>query len=192
MTTGAGVWKEESREQALLQMVRTTKAVCDYANQKGMFVELEVFDYDMDKAVLIGPAPLALRFAQMVRTYCSNFGLMVDLSHFPTTYENSRFVLQTLRPHISHLHIGNAVVKRGCAAFGDMHPRFGFPNSANDVLQLRDFFETLGEEGFFEEEQPMVLSCEVKPWENEDAQIILANTKRVIRRAWATAKEPKI
>ena len=32
-----------------------------------------------------------------MRTTHNNFGLLVDLSHFPTTYETSRFVVRTLR-----------------------------------------------------------------------------------------------
>ena len=43
----------------------------------------------------------------------------------------------------------------------------------------------LKEEGFFRPQEPMVLSFEVKPWKNEDPEIILANTKRVINRAQA-------
>ena len=187
----AGKWQEESREQAFEQLVKTTRRLCEYAAQKSMMVELEVFDYDMAKAALIGPAPLAARFAARMRTYCSNFGLMVDLSHFPTTYETSRFVIQTLRPYITHLHIGNAVVQPGCEAYGDEHPRFGFPNSANDVRQLTDFFRVLREEGFFRPQEPLVLSLEVKPWGDEDADIILANTKRVINRAWALMEEER-
>lgn len=183
----AGKWEEETKEEAFRQLVKTTRHICEYAAKKNMMIELEVFDYDMAKAALIGPAPLALRFAQEMRTYCSNFGLMVDLSHFPTTYETSRFVIQTLRPYITHLHIGNAVVKPGCEAYGDEHPRFGFPNSANDVDELVDFFTVLQEEGFLREKDPLVLSLEVKPWKDEDGDIILANTKRVINRAWALA-----
>lgn len=183
----AGKWEEETKEEAFRQLVKTTRHICEYAAKKNMMIELEVFDYDMAKAALIGPAPLALRFAQEMRTYCSNFGLMVDLSHFPTTYETSRFVIQTLRPYITHLHIGNAVVKPGYEAYGDEHPRFGFPNSANDVDELVDFFTVLQEEGFLREKDPLVLSLEVKPWKDEDGDIILANTKRVINRAWALA-----
>ena len=41
--------------------------------------------------------------------------LLVDLSHFPTTYETSRFAIRTMRSYITHFHIGNAVVKPGCA-----------------------------------------------------------------------------
>lgn len=183
----AGKWKKETCREAYEQLLKTTQAVCEYAAKKHMMVELEVFDYDMDKAVLIGPAPLAAQFAEDMRKGCSNFGLLVDLSHFPTTYESSRFVIQTLRPYITHFHIGNAVVKKGCEAYGDQHPRFGFPNSANDVEELTEFFRILKEEGFFRPLDPYVMSLEVKPWRDEEADIILANTKRVIERAWALA-----
>ncbi|HIT18478.1 MAG TPA: sugar phosphate isomerase/epimerase [Candidatus Fimivivens faecavium] len=185
----AGKWEPATRDQAFAQLVKTAKAVCDYAAAKGMTVNLEVFDFDMAKAALIGPAPYAAKFAAEMRTLCPNFGLLVDLSHFPTTYETSKFVIRTLRPYINHFHIGNAVVKKGCEAYGDEHPRFGFPNSANDTPELLDFFRVLKEEGFFNAEEPYVLSFEVKPWGDEDGDIILANTKRVINRAWALLED---
>ncbi len=181
----AGKWEEATKDQAYAQLLKTTRAVCDYAATKGMMVELEVFDFDMDKAALIGPAPYAAKFAADMRTTNNNFGLLVDLSHFPTTYETSQFVIQTLRPYITHLHIGNAVVKEGCEAYGDLHPRFGYPNSANDVCELVDFLKVLKEEGFFRADDPMVLSFEVQPRPGEDSDVVLAGTKRVMNRAWA-------
>ena len=185
----AGKWSPETKDQAFAQLLKTTGNVCAYAATKGMMVELEVFDYDMDKAALIGPAPYAAEFAAQMRMKYSNFGLLVDLSHFPTTYETSQFVIRTLRPYITHFHIGNAVVKLGCEAYGDQHPRFGFPDSANDTPELLDFFRVLKQEGFFCAENPYVLSFEVKPWKDEDPEIIVANTKRVINRAWALLED---
>ena len=185
----SGKWEQETKDEAYAQLLKTTRAVCDYAKTLDMSVNLEVFDFDMDKAALIGPAPYAAKFAQDMRTTHGNFGLMVDLSHFPTTYETSKFVIQTLRPYISHFHIGNAVVKEGAEAYGDQHPRFGFPDSANDVEELVDFLTVLKEEGFFNAKNPYVLSFEVKPWGDEDPAIIMANTKRVLRRAWALVEE---
>lgn len=185
----AGKWEEATKDAAYMQLLKTTRNLCAYAGTKNMMVELEVFDFDMEKASLIGPAPYAARFAADMRMTNNNFGLMVDLSHFPTTYETSKFVVQTLRPYITHFHIGNAVVKKGCEAYGDQHPRFGFPDSANDVEQLADFFSVLKKEGFFNASDPYVLSLEVKPWKAEDAEIILTNTKRVINRAWALVED---
>ncbi len=185
----AGRWQMESRDQAYAQLLKTTRSVCDYADGKGMMVELEVFDYDMDKAALIGPAPYAARFASDMRMTHSNFGLLVDLSHFPTTYETSRFVIRTLRPYITHFHFGNAVVIPGCDGYGDLHPRMGYPNSANDTPELLDYLRVLKQEGFFNAEDPYVLSMEVTLRPGEDEQIVLANTKRVLNRAWALLED---
>lgn len=185
----AGHWQEDTKEQAYAQLLKTTRALCSYAAEKNMMVEMEVFDFDMDKAALIGPAPLAARFAADMRTTHNNFGLVVDLSHFPTTYETSRFVIRTLRPYISHFHFGNAVVKPGCDGYGDKHPRFGYPNSANDVAEMLDFLRVLKEEGFFDAENPYVLSAEVTLRPGEDEGIVLTNTKRVLNRAWALLED---
>ena len=181
----AGKWAPETKDAQYQQLLKTTRSLCDYAAGKGMSVELEVFDFDMDKAALIGPAPYAARFAADMRMTHSNFGLLVDLSHFPTTYETSRFVVRTLRPYITHFHFGNAVVRPGCDGYGDLHPRFGYPNSANDTPELVDYLKVLKEEGFFDAENPYVLSMEVTLRPGEDEQIVLANTKRVLNRAWA-------
>lgn len=185
----SGKWEQETKETAFSQLLKTTVNLCRYAAKKGMWINLEVFDFDMDKAALIGPAPYAARFAAEVRTYCSNFGLMADLSHFPTTYETSKFVIRTLRPYIAHFHIGNAVVVPGKPAYGDKHPRFGFPDSANDTEELVDFLRILRQEGFFNEKEPYHLSFEVTPYGDEDPDIILANSKRVLNRAWAILEE---
>lgn len=185
----AGKWQEETKERAYAQLLKTTRNLCDYAVKKKMMVELEVFDFDMDKKSLIGPAPYAARFAADMRTTHHNFGLLADLSHFPTTYESSRFVIQTLRPYITHLHFGNAVVKEGMEAYGDKHPRMGFPGSANDIPELADYLTVLKQEGFFRAEDPLVLSMEVTPIGDEEEEIVLANTKRVLNRAWAMIED---
>lgn len=185
----AGKWAEETKEEQYQQLLKTTRAVCRYAAEKNMMVELEVFDYDVDKAALIGPAPLAARFAADMRTTCPNFGLLIDLSHIPITYEDTESVIRTCRPYITHLHLGNAVAQKGKEGYGDLHQRFGYPNSANDVLELLEYFRVLKQEGFFRKENPYVLSMEVTPTAEEDADIILANTKRVINRAWALLED---
>lgn len=181
----AGKWKEETREDSYRQLIRTTGNLCAYAAKKAMNVELEVFDYDVDKASLIGPASLAARFASDMRLHYPNFGLLIDLSHIPLCHENARDVIRTCRPYITHLHFGNAVAKPGSEGYGDHHQRFGYPNSANDIPKLLDYLEALKEEGFLNAKAPMVFSMEVSPTEEEDEEIVLANTKRCLNRAWA-------
>jgi sugar phosphate isomerase/epimerase len=186
----AGKWEEETKEQSYAQLLKTTTRVCAYAKLKGMFVELEVFDYDIAKASLIGPAPLAARFAAEMRTSCSNFGLLIDLSHIPMTHESSVFVIQMLKPYLTHFHIGNTVcLDKQATGYGDEHQRFGFPCGSNDVNEVLDFLRALKQEGFFKPETPYVLSFEVKPWKDENTAVVIANAKRVLNRAWALLED---
>lgn len=185
----AGKYREESKELAYSQLLKTTDTVCIYAASKGMQVELEVFDYDVDKAALMGPAPLCARFAADVRARHDNFGLLVDLSHIPITHETSRFVIQTLRPYITHFHFGNAVLTPGCTGYGDKHPRLGYPNSVNDIPQLLEYLQVIKEEGFFRPQQPAIFSMEVTTMPGEDPDMVIAGTKRALNRAWALLED---
>ena len=186
----AGPWTEENRELCLDQLEKTVVNLCRRAQERGIRVELEVFDHDIAKKALLGPAPLAARFAQRVRSRCPNFGLMADLSHFPMTYETSEQVIPVLRPYLTHFHIGNTVCQDPAAeAYGDEHPRFGFPNSGNDVPQVLDFLRVLRTNGFFCRENPYPLTFEVKPWKGEDIDVILTNAKRTLNRAWALLED---
>jgi sugar phosphate isomerase/epimerase len=186
----AGKWQKETKEESYAQLLKTTRNLCDYAQKKNMSVELELFDYDIAKASLIGPAPLAARFAADIRTSHNNFGLLIDLSHIPMAYEKPEFVVRTLRPYLTHFHIGNTVCEDpGAPGYGDEHQRFGFPNGSNDTAQVLDFLRVLKNEGFFRPEDPYVLSFEVKPWKDEDPEIVIANAKRVLNRAWALLED---
>lgn len=186
----SGKWAVETRDESYRQLLKTTRNLCDYAAQKGMRVALEVFDFDIAKAALIGPAPLAARFAADVRTTHNNFGLMIDLSHIPMCYESSRFVVRALRPYLVHFHIGNTVIRsRDDEGYGDEHQRFGFPNGENDVPQVLEFLRVLKEEGFLNAGEPYPLSFEVKPWKDEDPDAVVAGAKRVLNRAWSLLED---
>jgi len=47
----------------------------------------------------------------------------------------------------------------------------------------------LKQEGFLDPENPCVLSMEVSPRPGEDEGIVLANTKRVLNRAWTLLED---
>lgn len=186
----AGKYDPARKAEAYTQLMATTRTVCAYAAGFGLAVNLEVFDYDIDKKSLIGPAPLAAAFAADMRQYAANFGLMIDLSHIPQTHESAQYVVRLLRPYITHLHFGNAVLgDPALTAYGDTHPRFGFPNSANTLADVVDFLQVLREEGLFNAKKPLVLSFEVKPWGDEDPDLVLANSKRILNRAWALLED---
>jgi hypothetical protein len=124
-----------------------------------MKIALEMFDYDVDKKSLTGRASLALRYAK-------------EISLLP------------VKDYIVHAHIGNCVVKRPeMPGYGDVHPRFGFPNGENDVDQIVDYLRVLLEIGFLNIEEPPVVSFEIKPFGDEDPDIVIANAKRTLNAA---------
>lgn len=183
----SGKYHEDKVEEAFEALVKSTKELCEYAKSKGnLKVLLEVFDYDVDKKSLIGPVDLAKRFAEEIRKEYDNFGLMVDLSHIPLLHETIEEAVLPIKDYILHAHMGNCVVKdTSMAAFGDQHPRFGFPNGECDVDELAEYLRVLKAIGFLNEENRPVVSFEVKPFEDEDSDLVIANAKRVLNLAWA-------
>lgn len=182
----SGKYTEDKKEEAYQALVKSTSELCAYAKSKGsMGVALEVFDFDVDKKSLIGPVDLAKRFAEDVRKDHDNFGLMVDLSHLPLLRETAVESLLPIKDYIVHAHMGNCVVKDPAGdAYGDAHPRFGFPGGENDVDELVEFLRVLMSIGFISKEKRPVVSFEVKPFGDEDSDLVVANAKRVLNRAW--------
>ncbi len=183
----SGPYQENRKEAAFDALADSTSELCAYAKSKGsMKVVLEVFDYDIDKKSLIGPAALAKRFAETIRKQHPGFGLMPDLSHMPLLRETPQESLVPIKDYIVHAHMGNAVVKdKALTAYGDQHPRFGFPGSENDVDQLVEYLRVLIKIGYLNKKNPPILSFEVKPVGNEDAEAVIANAKRTLNQAWA-------
>jgi sugar phosphate isomerase/epimerase len=183
----SGNYEESRKEEAFQALVKSTNEICAYAKSKGeMKIALEVFDFDVDKRSLIGPAVLALRYAKEIRKVHEHFGLMVDLSHIPLIHETIEESILPVKDYIVHAHIGNCVVKSpDMAAYGDVHPRFGFPNGENDVDEVVEYLKVLLDIGFLNTQTPPVVSFEIKPFGDEDADVVIANAKRVLNLAWA-------
>lgn len=182
----AGRYEEESVEESFAALLKSTRELCEYAGTKGnMPVLCEVFDYDIAKKSLIGPVSRVKRYAEEMCRDFDNFGLMVDLSHIPMIHETIEENLLPVQKYIRHAHMGNTVIKSPeCPAYGDEHPRFGFPDSENDVEELTEYLRLLLKIGFLNEKERPIVSFEVKPFEDEDPDICLANAKRTLDLAW--------
>jgi sugar phosphate isomerase/epimerase len=183
----SGVYENNTIEESFQALVLSTRDLCAYAKAKGdMKVILEIFDYDIDKKSLIGPVELAKRYAQEIRKDFDNFGLMVDLSHLPLIRETAKEAILPIKDYIIHAHMGNCVVKdKQLDAYGDAHPRFGFPGGENDVDELVEYLRILLEIGFLNEENPPIVSFEVKPYGDEESRLVISNAKRTLNEAWA-------
>lgn len=182
----AGRYEEATKEESFQALLKSTRELCEYAKSKGdMPVLCEVFDYDIAKKSLIGPVDMVKRYAETICAEYDNFGLMVDLSHIPMLHETIEESILPVQQYIRHAHMGNTVIKSPeCPAYGDEHPRFGFPNSENDVEELAAYLRLLMKIGFLNEKKRPIVSFEIKPFGEEDPEVCLANAKRTLDLAW--------
>ena len=177
----------ENRDQAVDLLIDSLNRLCDYAAARGMNIVLETFDrVSYGKNCLVGPNALAVEVSARVRREHANFGLMLDLSHFPLQGETSAYALNTARDHLVHAHIGNCVMRNPeHPAYGDNHPRFGCEDGENDIPETVEFLRELLNIGYLDPEKRPILSFEVAPIEGESPELVIANAKRVLDTAWA-------
>ena len=173
--------REEVHYDALC---RSARAICEDAAAKGLpSVTLEVFDRDVEKRSLIGPVGIASRFGREMHEAYPFFGLMADMSHILQLRETFAQSLTPIAPYLRHAHIANAVLTPGMPAYGDQHPRFGIAGSEADAATLADYLRTLRDIGYLNPDNPPPLSFEVKPWGDEDSDMVVAGSKRVLAQA---------
>jgi len=178
---------EPDRKRATRLLADSLVEICDYA-KGSLMITLEGFDSDYEKRCLIGPTADAASLARVVRKSCRNFGLTIDLSHLPLLHEKPESVAKA-GEYLESAHIGNCIIRdKNSSAYGDQHPRFGAPNSENDVPELTAFLKALDGMGFFAKKTATskpVVSFEVKPQPGETWEAIIANSKRTLLDAWA-------
>jgi sugar phosphate isomerase/epimerase len=177
---------QDKRAEAVQALAASLGELCAYSSaQNGPKVIAELFDYDVDKCCLLGPAPLAREVAEAVCRKHENFGLLVDLSHIPLCRESAAQALKPVKEYLAAAHLGNAVLDQNLPCYGDYHPIFGTPGSVNDVPEMVDFLRTLVEIGFLDGQRKPMVSFEIKPMEGQDPLLVIANAKRIMQQAWA-------
>lgn len=186
----AGPFDPACEEEHYDALCRSTSEICEDAASKGSLgVTLEVFDRDVEKCSLIGPAALAERFGREMSGRYPSFGLMADLSHIIQLHESLEENLRPIAPYLRHAHVANAVLTPGMPAYGDQHPRFGMPGGEADARTVADYLRTLLEIGYLGEGKRPPLSFEVKPWEDETPEMLIAGAKRTLNEALALLEE---
>ncbi|MFW6281785.1 MAG: sugar phosphate isomerase/epimerase family protein [bacterium] len=177
----------DKRKEATDRLIASINEICQYAKEKDedLGVTLEVFDYDIDKKALVGPAEIAREVAQEVRKDHNNFGLMADLSHLPLLHEGPEASLLPIKEYLVHVHIGNCILDESHPAYGDSHPRFGLKAGENDTEEVIEFLKVLMDIGYLDGREAKTVSFEVSPLEGESSAVVMANAKRVLKKAWA-------
>ncbi len=179
---------DADRARAFDALAKSVKQAAAYGKDKGVALTLETFDRDIDKKCLIGPSDYAAEFAAFVRQDYPDFGLLYDLSHQPLLHETPEYALPLLKDHLVHIHIGNCVLDPQLPGYGDLHPRFGWPGSCNDVPELAKFIMTLFEVGYLSDSRPDQpwIGFEVKPLSpDETPALVSAGAKRAWQEAWS-------
>ncbi|MFB3819754.1 MAG: sugar phosphate isomerase/epimerase family protein [Candidatus Methylomirabilales bacterium] len=175
----------QRREEAMKLLVDSLHVLAAYCKDRKLRFVLESFDSKYDKKALVGPAKTALEVARALRKDFPDFGIMIDLSHLPIQDETPKQVFDTLgRENIAHIHLGNCVKQPGHELFGDMHPRFGYPDSENDVPQVVEFLRGLFDIKWLVNGRRPVVAFEVKPAGDELPGAVIANAKRTLIDAW--------
>jgi len=177
---------EKSRKDAVDALIQSLNELCAYSTSKdGPKIVIEAFDCEVDKCCLLGPAPLGRQVAERVCKEHDNFGLLVDLSHIPLLKESPQEALAPVKEYLAGAHIGNAIIDPNLAGYGDNHPAFGTPGSANDVGEVADFLQSLLELSFLDGRSRPIVSFEIKPSEGQDPLVVIANAQRVMKQAWS-------
>lgn len=181
---GAGV-----KGEAIDRLLDSLTEVCSHASAQGhLEIVLEQFDCDIDKKALVGHVADAKHVAFAMRNEFPSFGILVDHGHLPLIGESIQLTLQSLRECLTHIHIGNCVLKDTThPAYGDKHPRFGICGGEIEIEDLSRFLQLLLEVGYLgrRHAQPPIVSFEVKPLPGEDPELVIANAKRALIEAWA-------
>ena len=178
---------DADEQSALDRLVQSIDEIAGRAATDGVRLAREVFDRNIDKRRLVGPAAVASDVARRVRERHPTFGLIVDLSHTPLLWETPAEALWPVREFLVHVHIGNCVRDDPAhVAFGDTHPRLGYPGGVNGPAEVAEFLATLFDVGYLDADglRRASLSFEVKPVGNERPDLVVAASKRALREAW--------
>lgn len=183
---------EASKNRAMDLLEDSLNQICAFAAEKNCNINLEVFDQKVDKKCLIGTAGDAKEIAKRICSKYDNFGLLVDLSHIPLLSETPAEALRPVAQYIRHIHIGNAYMGSITdPAYGDHHPRFGYPGGANNVDEIVAFLDELFHIGYLKSDGscPMPISFEIKPVGDEDPEDMIAHSKGKLSEAWSKLKD---
>ena len=175
---------EQIRAQAQRSLIQSLDEICKAASKKGQQVLLETFDCRTNakgekafKTCLLGRTPDAIQVAEYVQRDMGNknFALMFDLSHLVINGECPNAIRQAA-PYLGYFHLANVILNRnnpgGMVRYGDVHPKFGAPDSEVTAEVLEEFVRALVEVDF---QGP--IGFEFKPIGNENPADVLAVAK---------------
>lgn len=191
MTSGYMPDDPNDKEEAKKLLCDSIAQIMEKAEKYDIpLITMKIFDYDFDACQLIGKCEDALDIARQICPTYPKFGLLTDLSHFPLLREDHRETLTALKDYVKAFHLGNTINTGDPLnpIYGDWQPRFGVPNGAHTNDDIVNYFRILNDLELIGPDKRPVVTAEVRPLvDSETPELILANTKRNVQRAWARA-----
>lgn len=183
----AGTYEENTKEEALDCLVDSVEQMCIYAGER-LIIEIEIFDYDVDKCSLIGPSVRAVELAERMKEKHNNFFLLPDLSHIPQQHESIEEALRLVLPYIRRTHIGNCVIEKNSSMYGDLHPPFTYPGSSIGVKELTKYMCILLESELLNKKDRPMVSFEINPFIDTEVDRVLKENRMFLEQAWEQIK----
>jgi DhnA family fructose-bisphosphate aldolase class Ia/sugar phosphate isomerase/epimerase len=146
------------QQQALQALTMSLRTLAGEARSRDLNLALSVCDGGspdpgLYRQALVGPAARAQALLEPLRGEgYANLGLAIDIGRLRLNGEGAE-VVPGLAPYLHWVHVGNSV-----PGLGDVHPRFGAPNSQIGPAQLAEFMRALAEVGY-----PGPLGVSVRP-----------------------------
>lgn len=136
---------ERTQQQALNALTTSLRTLAGEAKSRNLNIAVSVCDGGSPDAglyrhALIGPAQRAVELLQPLRGEGHNrIGVAIDLGRLHLNGEGPTAVA-SLAPYLQWVHVSNSV-----PGLGDVHPRFGHPQSTIGPPQLSAFMSALSE-----------------------------------------------
>jgi sugar phosphate isomerase/epimerase len=189
ISSGANV-EPTKRGEAFRFLTDSVGRLCDFCREinpdKPLVVSVELFDWEIDKKLLLGPVDDAVRFAERMVKNHSNFSLTLDLSHLPMMGLTPETAVPLCMPFLQHVHVGNCVVKDPKhPKYGDKHPLFGIEGGETGRRELQEFLKVLGANGYDKKRVPTrrpVVITEVIASPGENVFDVVENIKAALKK----------
>jgi DhnA family fructose-bisphosphate aldolase class Ia/sugar phosphate isomerase/epimerase len=139
---------DQLQQQAMQALMVSLRMLAGEARSRNLNLAVSVCDGGspdpgLYRHALIGPSARAQALLEPLRGEgYSNLGLAVDIGRLRLNGEGAEAVAG-LAPYLHWVHAGNSV-----PGLGDVHPRFGAPNSLVGPAQLTEFMRALAEVGY--------------------------------------------
>jgi len=178
------------RGEAFRLLTDSIEKICSHCaeirSDKPLVVALELFDWNFDKKLLVGPVGDAVRFSERVVKVCSNFSLSLDLSHLPMMDAKPEKAVPLCIPFLQHVHVGNCVIQdEKHEKYGDKHPAFGIDGGEVGRNEVQNYLKVLDANGYAKKRVPTrrpVVIAEVIASPGDDVFQLVENIKSALKK----------